>query len=101
MLCHGFLSGDVVASARTTVMIPGARANSLSFLLVSFVWLVLSPFWERCWLWCWRWNLLHLLRRLSLRLLRLRPGLLCRRGGPIRLHGAVAALGGAPLAGCY
>src|ERR1017187_1502103 len=91
MLCHGFLSGDVVASARTTVMIPGARANSLSFLLVSFVWLVLSPFWERCWLWCWRWNLLHLLRRLSLRLLRLRPVLLCRRSGPIRLHGLLTA----------
>jgi hypothetical protein len=72
-------------------MIPGARANSLSFLLVSFVWLVLSPFWERCWLWCWRWNLLHLLRRLSLRLLRLRPVLLCRRSGPIRLHGLLTA----------
>src|ERR1035437_6726281 len=91
MLCHGFPSGDVVASARTTVMIPGARANSLSFLLVSFVWRVLSPFWERCWLWCWRWNLLHLLRRLSLRLLRLRPVLLCRRRGPIRLHGLLTA----------
>jgi hypothetical protein len=74
-----------VSSAGTAIMKAGARANSLSFLLVVLIRLVLSASWQGRRLWSIHLSLPDLLRRLPLRNLRLRPVRLCWPSGSLTL----------------